>query len=249
MYSRFLSHEEISYWADKFKLNSPVNYFYGNPQSITQDFFDSQNIKRSIDYRFVFSISKNNIQRFENLLSQFLKDGFKQGIMDGGKYYYENIDDKDLLQLKSIEIREEHQTYGVDFIKFTYNFRRCPLLQTMLFIQTIKDVIKIIGDFWGFDENGNEICSIKHPVGSIVSLTTDKSDFFVESITFVRENTDGFKQLKLKYGFKEELLLYNLLKIESNTNSQVLEFSEIWVRSSDDIIPNRGQRIDEILDN
>jgi hypothetical protein len=55
--------------------------------------------------------------------------------------------------------------------------------------------------------------------------------------------------LKLKYGFKEELLLYNLLEIVKNNNSQVLEFSDVLTTSSDFIIPNRGQRLDELLDN
>ena len=111
----------------------------------------------------------------------------------------------------------------------------------------VVTIANIIGEYWGFDENGNEVCSIKYPVGSIVSLNNDKSDFFVESISFIRKDTDKFKELKLKFGFKDELLLYNLLKIESNLNSQVLEFSDIFVVSSDSIIPNRGQRLDELL--
>jgi hypothetical protein len=32
-----------------------------------------------------------------------------------------------------------------------------------------------------------------------------------------------------------------------NNNSQVLEFSDVLITSSDYIIPNRGQRLDELL--
>ena len=120
-------------------------------------------------------------------------------------------------------------------------------MDTIFFIQTVKDVINIIGEYWGFDKDGKEVCSIKYPVGSIVSTKDKKLDFFIESISFIRENTLKFKELKLKYGFKEELLLYNLLEIVKNNNSQVLEFSDVLTTSSDFIIPNRGQRLDELL--
>jgi hypothetical protein len=233
---RILTFDEMDYWTKKFNLNS---YFV--------NLSDYNSINRNIDYRFTFSISKNNIERFENLLNQFLIQGFRQTIFEGNKHYYQNFEFDELNSFRKIEHKESHKTYGVDFIKFTYNFVRSPLLPTVLFIQTIKDVIEIIGNFWGYDENGEEMCSIKYPVGSIVSTKDIKSDFFVESITFVRQNTEDFKTLKDRYIFSEELLLYNLLEIEKNTNSQVLEFSDVYTTSSDFIIPNRGQRLDELL--
>ena len=233
---RILTFDEMDYWTKKFNLNS---YFV--------NLSDYNSINRNIDYRFTFSISKNNIDRFENLLNQFLIQGFRQTIFEGNKHYYQNFEFDELNSFRKIEHKESHKTYGVDFIKFTYNFVRAPLLPTVLFIQTIKDVIEIIGNFWGYDENGEEMCSIKYPVGSIVSTKDRKSDFFVESITFVRQNTEDFKTLKDRYIFSEELLLYNLLEIEKNINSQVLEFSDVYTTSSDFIIPNRGQRLDELL--
>ena len=233
---RILTFDEMDYWTKKSNLNS---YFV--------NLSDYNSINRNIDYRFTFYISKNNIDRFENLLNQFLIQGFRQTIFEGNKHYYQNFEFDELNSFRKIEHKESHKTYGVDFIKFTYNFVRAPLLPTVLFIQTIKDVIEIIGNFWGYGENGEEVCSIKYPVGSIVSTKDIKSDFFVESITFVRQNTEDFKTLKDRYIFSEELLLYNLLEIEKNTNSQVLEFSDVYTTSSDFIIPNRGQRLDELL--
>jgi hypothetical protein len=233
---RVLSSPEAQYWTDKLKLSS----YYGN-------LTDYHTINRNIDYRFNFSISKNNIDRFENLIEQFLRQGWKQPIYEGSKYYFQNLEYNDLINFRKIEYKETHKTYGIDFIKFTYNFAKAPLLATICFIQTVKDVIKIISEFWGFDEEGNEVCTIKYPVGSIVSTKDNKSDFLVESITFVRENTERFQNLKDRYIFSEELLLYNLLEIVSNSNSQVLEYSDTYTTSSDFIIPNRGQRLDELL--
>jgi hypothetical protein len=89
---------------------------------------------------------------------------------------------------------------------------------------------------------------MKYPVGSIVSLKNDRSDFFVESVDFIRENTKEFIKQKNKYNIQDELILYKLLKIVSNSNSQVIQFSETeYICTSADIIPNRGQRLDELL--
>lgn len=242
---RLLSKEEAEYWSEKIFTN------YSNRYNIGVSFpeiYNPDSIRKNINYRFAFSVSKNNIQRFENLFLKFLKEGCKHMLLESGyKQYFQIFEYEELDKLRTLEVREEHRIYEVDFIKITYDFNRSPALPTVLFIQIIKDVINIIGEYWRFDENGNEVCSIKYPVGSIVSLNNDKSDFFVESISFIRKDTDKFKELKLKFGFKDELLLYNLLKIESNLNSQVLEFSGVHTTSSDFIVPNRGQRLDELL--
>jgi len=257
---RSLSKEEGEYWSDKifsapYTVPSGINpngfgngYIIRDKFGLPEIYNPSSIIRKNINYRFVFSVSKNNIQRFENILNQFLKDGCKHTLYESGnKEYYQNFEYDDLNILRDIEVREYHQTYGVDFVKFTYEFNNSPALATIFLIQTVKDVINIIGEYWGFDKDGNEVCSIKYPVGSIVSTKDKKLDFFIESIIFVRENTLKFKELKLKYGFKEELLLYNLLEIVKNNNSQVLEFSDVLTTSSDFIIPNRGQRLDELL--
>lgn len=209
---------------------------------------------KKINYRFSFSISKNNIDRFERLLLRFLKEEFKIEYFKSPVLGCETINysiPQDYLNLfKEIQEIQEHKTYNVDFVKYTYNFSQFTAIPCILYIQTIKDVIKIIGDFYGFDENGNEICSIKHNIGSLVSLKYDKSDYFIESLEFIRENTENYLSYKKIYDFTEELILYKLLKVNNNIKSQVLEFSDGYVlETSTNIIPNRGQRLDELLDN
>ena len=260
---RILSKEEGEYWSDKIfsapytvpsnpvagiKPGGFVNGYTLRDKFGLPEIYNPNSIRKDINYRFAFSVSKNNIQRFEKLLNQFLTDGCKHTLYESGsKEYYQNFEFNDINTLRDIEIREEHQTYGVDFVKFSYEFINSSALPTIFFIQTVKDVINIIGEYWGFDKDGREVCSIKYPVGSIVSTKDNKSDFFIESIIFVRENTQKFRELKSRYKFSEELILYNLLEIVKNNNSQVLEFSDILTTSSDFIIPNRGQRLDELL--
>lgn len=248
---RIFTLEEMTSWSQKLGL-SPGTQTGLNPNfaslkdySISTNFVDNFN---RINYRFSFSISYNNLERFKNLLNKFLSEGFEFYNGMNNKIHIERISKEDFQMLESFKEISQHRTYGVDFTKFTYNFYKVPTLPCVMYIQSILDVIEIIGNFWSFDENGNEICTMHYPVGSIVSLKNDRSDFFVESVDFIRENTKEFLKQKSKYNFQDELILYKLLKIVSNTNSQVIQFSENeYICTSVDIIPNRGQRLDELL--
>jgi len=244
---RIFSADEMISWSEKLGI-SPVNRTGLSSKSTPQihtTFVDNFN---KINYRFSFSISNNNLERFENLLNKFLLEGFEFYNGTNNKIHIERLSVEDFKLLKSFEEISEHNTYNVDFTKFTYNFYKVPVLPCVMYIQSILDVIQIIGHFWSFDETGKEFCTMLYPVGSIVSLRNDRSDFFVESVEFIRENTTDFINKKKKYNFEEELILYKLLKIVSNTNSQVIQFSETeYICTSSDIVPNRGQRLDELL--
>ena len=238
---RFFTPDELKYWLEKTSFKNIIS-----PVSAINYQFNQELLKRSIDYKLVFSISQNNITRFKNIFYNFLDDGCQQQIWEGSKYYLQNLEKKDFEFLQELCKTENHQVQGVEFVKFTYNFVKTPLLPTIFFMQTIKDVVEIIGNFWGFDESGQEVCNIKYPVGSIVSITNRSGDYFVESVEFVRKNTKKFMTIKPAYVFSQEMIVYHLLKMESS-NSQVLEFSDSLITSSDFIKPNRTYRLDQLL--
>jgi hypothetical protein len=241
---RTLSQEEIQYWSEKLQVNIWSDSLGGGLGSNCID-GNGHFTSKSIDYRLVFSVSINNVTRFENLVNTFVKEGFKQSISQSGKIYIQNSEE--LEKFKSFESKESHTTSGIQFVKYTYNFIKTPLLQTVFYCQLLKDAVNIIGTFWGYDETGKEICAIKYPVGSIVSLKNSEFDYFVESVEFLRKNTQKYLDFKHNLKFSEELILYNLLKMESDYNSQVLEFSEKIQTSSDYIKPNRNHRLNQLL--
>jgi hypothetical protein len=121
-----------------------------------------------------------------------------------------------------------------------------PVLPCIYFVQTIKDIIEIISNYWAFDEEGNEICNMQYSTGQIVSLDWDKSDYMIDSILYLRRNTDQFESLEKRYKIEDELLLYRLSKIIS-FNQQVIEFGNQELASSTQITPSRGERLDELL--
>lgn len=211
---RYLSKDEQDYW---------VNIFY-----------DITDYLQPIDYKFSFSISKSNITRFNNLLDFFKKEGFL--------YLYNQYYETDLNFSTCKKV--EHITGGVEFIKFTCIFNKTPLVNCIGLVQLMKDAIDIIGNFYQFDKNGNEICLIQFPVGSIVSTKDSNSDFFVESVEFIRKNTNLYNAYKFQDS--DQLLIYHLLKIEK-TNTQAIIFSDISICPSYSIKPNRGVQIDSLL--
>ena len=242
--ARFLSHQEVNEWIEK--IHSFRYSSLGRPNLAHLSEFRTDD---RINYRFVFSVSKNNMERFDKLLDRFISEGYRE---DYQEYNFPSpsLIDMNFQNFKKFGVQTTHSFSGVDFVKFTYDFKDVPSLPAIFFIETLKDTIEIIGNYWNFDESGKEICLIKYPIGSIVSTKGDRSDFIVESIEFMRENTDSFQLLKKNknYDFTEEMILYRLLKIEKNNNSQALVFgSEEVILTSDKIIPNRGSRIDEIL--
>jgi hypothetical protein len=240
--SRFLSKSEILFWEEKIKDSSYSNssvsgqlYNIDNPSSL------------KINYRFSFSIARNHESRFEILLNNFLEEGFtvKYSNQNCSKRSEMNLR-KEISTLKQLQEKYTHQIKKVDYINYKYNFNYVPVLPCIYFVQTIKDIIEIISNYWAFDEEGNEICNMQYSTGQIVSLDWDKSDYMIDSILYLRKNTDQFESLEKRYKIEDELLLYRLSKIIS-FNQQVIEFGNQELASSSQITPSRGERLDELL--
>ena len=148
-----------------------------------------------------------------------------------------------------IGITKEHTINQIDYINFSFNFQNIESLKCVIFIQTIKDVIEILENYYGFDEDRNEICNVLYPVGSVVSLKSDtRSEYLVDSIEFLRENTTYFSNLKKIYDVQDELILYRLSKIEKISEQSII-FGQQEIASSSQIINTFDRRLGDILDN
>jgi len=235
--SRFLSKIETNYWVEKLSKSS-----YSNSLLKTSEILDD-NLK--INYRFSFSIAKNHHEKFISLFYRFLDDGFTIDSSSG-------ITSTKLEKIKSflkIATTKEHTINQIDYINFSFNFQNVESLKCVIFIQTIKDVIEILENYYGFDEDRNEICNVLYPVGSVVSLKSDtRSEYLVDSIEFLRENTTYFSNLKKIYDVQDELILYRLSKIEKISEQSII-FGQQEIASSSQIINTFDRRLGDILDN
>jgi hypothetical protein len=235
--SRFLSNIETNYWVEKLSKSS-----YSNSLLKTSEILDD-NLK--INYRFSFSIAKNHHEKFISLFYRFLDDGFTIDSSSGITY-------TKLEKIKSflkIATTKEHTINQIDYINFNFIFQNVESLKCVIFIQTIKDVIEILENYYGFDEDRNEICNILYTLGSVVSLKSDpRSEYLVDSIEFLRENTTYFSNLKKLYDVQDELILYRLSKIEKISEQSII-FGQQEIASSSQIINTFDRRLGDILDN
>lgn len=241
---RILSNEEVIYWTNK----------ADNGRSLEKNTIIHDPKKTfAFNFNFKFSINERSVSNFETLLSNFLKEGitvefnaFGHTMTPDWARYRDSINfDYDVLsKFKNIETKSEFFLRKVKYIKYEYVFKDVSVLVSCLYMQLVLDAIKILNDFYDIDEEGKLISKVKYSIGSIVSLKNDTNDYMIDSYRYIRENTTEFKEIK----FKDELVLYKLINIES-INGQAIIFGDRTLhRTTYDILPNRNDRLDQLLE-
>ena len=252
---RILSKEEVIYWTNKFDDGRSLE-----KNSIIHD--PKKNL--IFAFNFKFSINERSVSNFETLLSNFLKEGisvefnafdltrptltsssWSPSTPDWARYRDSIIFDYDVLsKFKNIETKSEFFLRKVKYIKYEYIFKDVSALVSCLYMQLVFDAIKILNDFYDIDENGREISKVQYSIGSIVSLKNDNRDYMIDSYKYIRENTIEFKEIK----FKDEYVLYKLINIESIDGQAIIFGDRTLHRTTHDILPNRNDRLDQLLE-
>ena len=95
--------------------------------------------------------------------------------------------------------------------------------------------MKIISEFYEYEEDGTEICKLKYPVTSIVSIQDDKSGNYIILSHSFQLNDEKINPI------------YNIAKIETEINSEVLIFGQTFSVFESQITPNREDRLNILL--
>lgn len=192
---------------------SEIKSIFGNP---------------TFTFSFNYSVAKRSLIRFENICENIIEEPLSI-IVDNQKIEY---------KFKKEDLRfylydeNEIKIYNNDYITREFIFKNIPIYKIILLITVFDEAIEIISKYFSYDENGNEICSVEYPIGSIVSTKIDKSgDYIVQKIKFTSEGP-----------------LYGISKMNIiNQNSEAFTMSDIEFTSVNEIIPNREFRINQIL--
>ena len=138
--------------------------------------------------------------------------------------------EQDVIETKEVNT---HNILEKEYIRYTYHFAG-KLSSIMAYIMYLEDSINFFSEIWGYSEDGSEICLLKYPIGTVVSLPKDKSiDYLV-----------------LDYKYRKQGSKYSIYFIVSeimNNKGSVITYGEIYTFRESDLCYSRNSRIDDIL--
>lgn len=251
---RYLSDTEILNWNRRLEKSDysvyPLsNYRSGHPDIVFRQKTGSNYNPMGVDqfvetmdpfirYDFTFSIASNRKQTFLDLFEKLSKEPF------GTKSTYRPPsmrDDKDIKVLnipfndEVIESKEEntHMVYEKEYIRFTIHFAG-KLGSIMAYVSYLEDAINFFSEIWGYNEDGTEVCLLKYPIGTIVSLPKEKSkDYLVLD----------YKYRKLDGKHFIDFVASEMM----NSKGAVIKYGEVYTFREAELCYSRNSRIDDIL--
>lgn len=225
--------EEIEKWNERLsKINLSIyidNGYLRFARSIEDGWYHTKRVDfltdvPTIEYHFKYSVSKKSLSRFDKILSVLLSNG----TLVNEKFSIKIDHYSKFLEEKEIKIK------NVDFVQRHYKLK-LPVTEIIILVNSVEEVVKVISEFYEYDEDGTEICKLKYPISSIVSTKDDKTgNYMIMGYYF---DINEF----------EIVPIYIISKIETELNSEVLIFGDEKHIFEENIIPNREDRINTLL--
>ncbi len=184
-----------------------------------------------IKYDFSFSVSSNRRDDFFKIESILFNNGIHNSYMDTNDKTHKIILTRDIITSKSEII---HNVYDKEYIKYSYHIEG-KLTSIVAYITILDDTIEFFQNIWGYNENGQEHCLVKYPIGSIVSTNNDKSkDYMVIEYDYVVD-------------YDKYIINYVISEMENNPKSLVIKYSGTEIQKESNLCYSRNDRINNIL--
>jgi hypothetical protein len=245
---KYLSDTEILNWNRRLEKSDYAVHPLSNVRSGHPDIIFRQKINNGyspmgeqlvetidpfIRYDFTFSIASNRKETFLDLFEKLSKDPFDT------KSIYRDQKSEKIMDITFndtvIESKEEniHLVFEKEYIRFTIHFAG-KLGSIMAYVSYLEDTINFFSEIWGYNEDGSEVCLVKYPIGTIVSLPKDKStDYLVLD----------YKYRKLDDKYFIDFIASEML----NNKGSVITYGEIYTFRESELCYSRNSRIDDIL--
>ena len=245
---KYLSDTEILNWNKRlvksdYSVYPATSYRSGHPDIVFRQNINNgyglgtqfvETVEPFIRYKFTFSIASNRKSTFFDLFEKLSKEalGTKSVYLDKGneRKVYDIAFNDTVIESKS---EDKHMVYEKEYIRYTYNFAG-KLGSIMAYISYLEDTINYVSEMWGYNEDGSEVCLLKYPIGTIVSLPEDKSkDYLVLDYSY--NKLDG------KYYI--DFVVSEMM----NSKGAVIKYGEIYTFNESQLCYSRNSRIDDIL--
>jgi hypothetical protein len=250
---KYLTDTEILNWNKRleksdYKVYPISNMRSGEPDIIFRQKVTNHHLLEQFDeimepyirYEFTFSVASNRKSDFFDLFEKLSKEEFgTKSILREQTHNYRNLPSNDKVcdipfNESIVERKSEnrHVIYDKEYIRYTYHFAG-KLGSIMAYISYLEDAINFFSEIWGYKEDASEVCLLKYPIGTIVSLSKDKSkDYLV---------------LDYKYRKNGKYYIDFIISEMLNNKGSVIKYGEILTVSEDLLCYSRSSRIDDIL--
>jgi hypothetical protein len=227
-YTNFSSYPVIGYY---------INSMHQDVRNLGQDHYnsDAQFGKISepeIEYELTFSVCEKRVEEFFNIFNKITDYGVENFV------YHNAREHKPIVFTdKIIHSKDEltHTFMNRKYKKIKYNFRG-KVSSIIAYVQALKSTIEFFGMIWGYTEEGDELCLLKYPIGSIVSPKDDKSkDVLVVDYQYEKSLSNKFE------------IRYEVYEILSNEKSSTLQYGNKSILSEDKICLSRTAQVNSIL--
>jgi hypothetical protein len=213
----------ITFW----KSENSYSGYQGFPRTAPTPIYNVP----EIGYLFNFSVSKKCAKRFYDLFQTILKSGTIFNYKTKSTYALtESLICKKNLSDFTIE-KSDIKIHNVDYIQNNCKLS-CNLFDIIHFVNSVESAVEIISNYFDYDEDGKEICKTKFQVNEIVSTKEDRSgNYMILDFSIQQDNT----------------ISYKVSKIENSITSEVIIFDGISILKEEDILPNREDRLNILL--
>jgi hypothetical protein len=183
-----------------------------------------------VKYKIVFSVVENCIDEFDEIMDMLSEREFDNHV-------WKNTKNKEVvIPTKSVKkSQSKHKIGKVEYIRYEWKMTG-SLSEVMALCYIIESSVEIFGKCWGVTEDGEKVCQMKYPIGSIVCIDGDKStDYLVLDWSFDL----------LSPSFHNT---YDVVAMVERPGSAVFGYDKRQSVNESRISPSRNIRIDDILE-
>ena len=228
-YTNFSTYPVIGYYINS--MHQDVRNLgqgsYGNDSRIHGRIHEPE-----VEYQLTFSVCEKRVDEFFDIFKKITEKGIENFVYHSTTEHRPIKFTEDIIYSKNELI---HSFMNRNYKKIQYNFRG-KVSSILAYVQALKDTIEYFGMIWGYTEEGEELCLLKYPIGSIVSPLNDKSkDVLVVDYHYNKSTNSKFS------------INYEVYEILSNEKSSTLQYGNKSILSEEQLSLSRTAQVNSIL--
>lgn len=197
---------------------------------VSPDTYDEVLMDPPVKYKIIFSVMKECLGEFDDIINILMNTEFDNNVWKNSKKTESVLPTKIYSKNES-----EHKIGKIDYVRYEWEMSGA-LSEVMALCYIIESSVEIFGKCWGVNEDGEKVCQMKYPIGSIVCVDGDKStDFLVLDWSFDLLSPNFYHR-------------YDVVAMVEKPGSAVVGYDRRQLLNEERISWSRNSRIDDILE-